>query len=109
MSNENVPIKISVTFRQTEPTEALKTYATEKLTLVLKKYVRHETDVKVVLSVQKRDHIAEVLVHSKGYDASGSATTVDLYAAIDKVVDTISEQLRRQKDKTVHRHKARSA
>ena len=109
MPHSNVPINISVTFRQTDSTNSLKSYATDKLTQVLKKYVRYETEVKVVLSVQKRDHTAEVLVHSKGYDVSGSATTVDLYSAIDKVVDTISEQLRRQKDKSVDKHKARSA
>ena len=109
MPTSDAPINISVTFRQTEPTEALKSYAVEKLTSALKKYVRYETEVKVVLSVQKREHNAEVLVHSKGYDASGSATTIDLYSAIDKVVDTIGEQLRRQKERTVDHHKARTA
>ncbi len=107
MPNANVPINIAVTFRQTDSSESLKKYATEKLTSVLKKYVRYETEVKVVLSVQKRDHLAEVLVHSKGFDASGSATTDDLYSAIDKVIDTVSEQLRRQKDKSVKHHKVK--
>jgi len=105
MSYQDAPINITVTFRQTEPTEALKTYVTDKLTQVLQKYVRYQTEVKVVLSVQKRDHSAEVMVHTKGYDASGRATTVDLYSAIDKVVDTISTQLRRQKERKVDRHK----
>ena len=105
MSQQDTPINIAVTFRQTEPTEALKSYASDKLTQVLAKYVRYETEVKVVLSVQKRDHTAEVLVHSKGYDVSGSATTMDLYSAIDKVVDTISTQLRRQKERSIDRHK----
>jgi len=109
MTFENTPINISVTFRHTEPTEALKSYITEKLTHILQKYMRYQTEVKVVLSVEKRDHNAEVILHSKGYDISGSATTTDLYSAIDKVVDNINAQLRRQKERTVDRYRHQAA
>lgn len=106
MLENTVPINIVVTFRQTEPTDALKQYAIEKLTTILRKYVHAQTDVKVILNVQKRDQTAEVLVHSKGYDASGTATTEDLYSSIDKVADTITAQLRRQKERAVERHRS---
>lgn len=94
-------LNISVTFRHTEPTAALKSYAIEKLTHIIRKYVSNHADVQVILSVEKRDHSAEVNIHSKGYDASGKASTGDLYSAIDKVVDTVEAQLRKQKDRYV--------
>lgn len=99
MTQRDVSINVSVTFRHTESTPALKTYATEKITGCLSKYVTHATEVHIILLVEKRDHVAEVVVHSKGHDLSAKAATGDLYSAIDKVVDSIQAQLRKQKDK----------
>lgn len=97
---------ISVTFRHTDSTDALKSYAQDKVTQTLKKYVHNQSaDVRVILSVEKRDHVVEVVVQSKGHDVSAKATQEDLYAAIDKVVDVLAKQLRRQKEKSVDRHK----
>lgn len=101
MSRPDAPINIAVTFRHTESTEALKQHAHEKISACLKKYVGHPADVQVVLLVEKRDHIAEVTVHSKGHDAHAKAVTVDLYSAIDKVSDMIDSQLRKQKERTI--------
>lgn len=103
MTKSNVSINVSVTFRHTEPTEALKNAAIEKLTLCVKKYVSYDADVRAVLCVEKRDHVVEVHVHSKGFDASAKASTDDLYSAIDKVVDNLHAQLRKQKERAVQR------
>jgi putative sigma-54 modulation protein len=80
-------------------------YATEKITHCLEKYISREASAHVVLSVEKRDHIAEVQVHSKGHDVAGKAVTGDLYSAIDKLVETIEAQLRKQKDKQLSHQK----
>ncbi len=98
---DGLDLNISVTFRHTESTPALKSYAQEKVTHCLKKYVSGGAEVQVILSVEKRDHTAEVNVHSKVYNLSGKASTSDLYAAIDKVIDTLDAQLRKQKDRLV--------
>ena len=104
--SRNIPeINVSVTFRHTESTPALKAYAEEKITHCLSKYVNSEANVHVVLTVEKRDHIAEVQVHCKSYDASVKSVTGDLYSSIDKVYDTLEAQLRKQKDKLVSHHK----
>ena len=92
-------LNISVTFRHTDPTDALKSYAEEKIKSRLQKYVNGAADVHVILTVEKRDHQAEVNVLSKAFDVSSKATTDDLYSAIDKVVDTLSTQIKKQKDK----------
>ena len=73
----------------------------------MEKYIRDETSVHIVLNVEKRDHIVEATVHSKRYDVAAKAVTEDLYSAIDKVVDTIDRQIRKQKDRQVnHKHQA---
>ena len=99
---DGLDLNISVTFRHTESTPALKSYAQEKVSHCLKKFVTSGgAEVQVILSVEKRDHSAEVIVHSKAYNLSSTATTSDLYAAIDKVIDTLDAQLRKQKDRLV--------
>lgn len=88
---------VSVTFRHTEPTDALKSYAIEKVKHCAAKYIHGHADLSVVLSVEKRDHMVEVRLKSKDFDITSKSTTEDLYSAIDKVVDTIEAQIRKQK------------
>ena len=98
-------VNVAVTFRHTESTPALKSYAIEKITHCVQKYVSHDTEAQVILSVEKRDHSAEANIHSKDYNVSCKAVTGDLYSAIDKVVDTVEGQLRKQKDRLKdHKH-----
>ena len=99
MTKEAADLNVSVTFRHTESTPALHDYALEKVTHCVEKYLTSTGAVHVVLSVEKRDHIAEVNVRAKGHDLSCKATTGDLYSAIDKLVDNLESLLRKQKEK----------
>jgi len=101
MTQNQSAINVSVTFRHTESTEALKSYAIEKSTNCLRKYVVSETEATVVLSVEKRDHLAEINVTSSRYKVSAKFNSDNLYAAIDGMVDSLSAQLRKQKEKLV--------
>ena len=94
-------INVMVTFRGTEPTQALKDYALEKVEGALSKYVKDQMEAHVILSVEKRDHTAEISAKSRNYDINVESTTDDLYAAIDKVIDTLVVQLRKQKERVV--------
>ena len=94
--------KVTVTFRHTDPTNALKSYAIDKISHVMEKYhVDESAEIEAILSVEKRDHIVEVNSRSMGFDVHLKAVTEDLYSAIDKAVDTLEAQLRKQKDKNV--------
>ncbi len=104
----NADLNISVTFRHTESTPALKSYAIEKLSHCAGKYISGHADIQVVLSVEKRDHVVEVNLKAKEYDVSCKTVTEDLYSAIDKAVDTVEAQIRKQKDR-VKSHKHASA
>lgn len=109
MANKETPkLNISITFRHTESTDALRTYVEDKLTNLLPKYIQWDTDVHVVLSVEKRDHTAEAVIQSKVYDLRSKATTEDLYSAIDKLMDNLSTLLRKQKEK-ITEHKTQPA
>lgn len=105
MSANSSDINISVTFRHTESTPALKNYATEKLLHRLQKYVSGHAEVQVILSVEKRDHSAEVILKCKDFDVTCKGVTEDLYSAIDKVLDTTEAQIRKQKERLrSHKH-----
>jgi putative sigma-54 modulation protein len=92
-------VKVSVTFRHTEPTDALKQYAEEKI-LRLGKYFSQSFDAHVVLSVESKERqTAEVELHAHGAMIHGKEQTSDLYSAIDRVMDNLKRQVRKQKDK----------
>ena len=93
-------VKVSVTFRHTEPTDALKRYAEEKIHR-LGKYFSQPLDAHVVLSVESKERqSAEVELHAHGTMIHGKEQTEDLYSAIDLVTDNLKRQVRKQKDKT---------
>lgn len=101
----NPSINLTVTFRHTEPTDSLKQHASDKICACINKYVKNHAEVNVILSVEKRDHIAEVTLKAKDFDITSKATTEDLYTAIDKLSHTFDQQLKRQKEKIVdHKH-----
>ena len=98
-------VAVNVTFRNTNGTDPLRTYAVEKISSCLKKFVHHDTEVHVVLTVEKNRQVAEISFHADGTDFRGKEETKDLYAAIDALVDTLSGQLRKHKEKITSHHK----
>ncbi len=99
-------VAVSITFRNTESTDPLKTYTTEKITNCLQKFVHHDTEAHVVLSVERNRHIAEVSFHADGSHFIAKEETNDLYASIDAAVHSLNGQLRKNKEKLVSHHKA---
>src|SRR5712692_5649381 len=93
-------VKISVTFRHTEPTDALKQYTEEKLHK-LGKYFHRPLEAHVVLSVDSRKRqVAEVTIQARGITLHGREQTGDLYSAIDLLMDKVEQQIRKYKTKT---------
>ena len=104
MGNKANIVNINVTFRNTEATEPLKTYVTDKMSTVLKKLVHQDTEAKIVLSVEKKRQIAEISFHVDGADFKGSEETENMYKSIDALVNSVTEQLRRNKEKLTKKH-----
>ncbi len=86
-------MNISITFRQMESTDAVKTYATEKISR-LQKFLRQPMKAEAKLSTQHRTHSAEVDIHAGSEHFHAHETSEDMYASIDRVVDKVERQIR---------------
>ncbi|MBI4643333.1 MAG: ribosome-associated translation inhibitor RaiA [Deltaproteobacteria bacterium] len=91
-------MQISVTFRQIEPSEALKNYVTERLNK-FKRYLDGPVEAHVVLGQEKFRHLADVTIDSNGRIIKGREENADMYAAIDLVMDKIDMQLKKLREK----------
>ena len=89
---------ITVTFRHTEPIESLKTYAEEKISKI-KKYVDSPIEAHIVLTVEKFRHQADVTLNLNGTLIKAVEETVDMYSAIDQVMDKTEKQVKRHLSK----------
>ncbi|HET8563993.1 MAG TPA: ribosome-associated translation inhibitor RaiA [Candidatus Binatia bacterium] len=93
-------VKVSVTFRHTEPTDALKHYAEDKIHKI-GKYFARPLEAHVVLSVDSRERqMAEVSFQIQGTTIHSKEETADLYSAIDLVMDKIERQIQKHKEKS---------
>jgi putative sigma-54 modulation protein len=97
-------LRISITFKNTDPTDPIKNYASEKLHNCIHKFVHRDAEVHVILSVEKLRQIAEASFHALGMDFFAKEESTDLYASIDTLCDTLTQQLRRQKEKVKNHH-----
>ena len=91
-------MQIAVTFRHLEPSEALKSYVTDRLNK-FKRYLDGQVEAHVVLSMEKFRNLADVTIDSNGRVIKGKEENADMYAAIDLVMDKIDMQLKKFRDK----------
>jgi putative sigma-54 modulation protein len=92
-------VKVAVTFRHMEPTDALKRYAEAKIHRIGRHFSR-SLDARVVLSVDSKERqMAEIELHTHGTMIHGKEETDDLYSAIDLVIDKLQRQVQKQKEK----------
>ncbi len=91
-------MQISVTFRQIEPSEALKNYVTDRLNKFTR-YLDGPVEAHVVLGLEKFRHLADVTIDNNGRLIKGKEENTDMYAAIDLVMDKIDLQLKKVRDK----------
>lgn len=98
-----------VTFRHMEATEALKTYARERMERI-KKYFPDPIAVHVVMSTERGyNHRVDVTMQlHNGLTVAGHEATENMYSSIDLVAAKIERQVRRYKDK-LRTHKVRSS
>jgi putative sigma-54 modulation protein len=97
-------VQFSIVGRNVEITDAIRDYV-EKRLMKLKKYFSRVVDVHVVLFTQKINQVAEVTINAGGIAIHGEESSEDLYASIDKVVDKLSVQLRKHKERLKEHHK----
>ncbi len=92
-------MQTSVTFKNLDPSNNLKSYISDKLDR-FDKYLHNPGEANVVLSVEKFRHIAEVNIVGDRMTINGKEETEDMYSAIDMVLDKLEKQIKRSKQKT---------
>ena len=97
-------VKVNVTTRHLNDrnkSNRLREYALKKFPRV-EKYmnVNHEpSEIKLILETEKFRNIAEIIVNDGSFKTTATVIDEDHLAAIDKVVDIVIKQLRRNLDK----------
>jgi putative sigma-54 modulation protein len=84
------------TFRHLDPSEALKSYATDKLSR-LQKYLRAPLEAHVTLSIERHLQCVDMSISAGSEHYQGRAEQEDMYASIDAVVAKIQKQINRAK------------
>ncbi len=92
-------MRVTVTFRHLDATDALRRYAETKIRRVVSKYFHRPLEGHVVLAVSKRRHSAEITVAADRTMLNAHEETGDLYSAIDLAVDKIERQAKKRKAK----------
>ncbi|MFA5653685.1 MAG: ribosome-associated translation inhibitor RaiA [Desulfomonilia bacterium] len=91
-------MQIDITFKNMDSTDALKDYASKRLSK-LDRYIDRPTEVHIVLSVEKRRHKADVTLSADGVVINAVEITEDMYSATDMVMDKLERQLKKHKEK----------
>lgn len=90
-------MKITVSAKKMEVTEALSAYVEKKLSK-LDKFFKEEAEAKVTLAVQKgMNQVCEATLFVSGMIFRAEEITSDMYASIDKVAAMIERQIRKNK------------
>ena len=91
-------MQTSVTFKNLDPSDHLKSYVSDKLNR-FDKYLYNPGEANVVLSVEKFRHIAEINIIADRLNIIGKEETEDMYSAIDMTLDKLEKQIKKNKQK----------
>lgn len=97
-------MQLHFTGKNIDVTTALKSFATEKMKTLEKRFARISS-VNIVFHVEHKKHIAEGTVHLDGSEIHARAEDDDMYAAIDKLLDKLLGQLTKHKEKIIDSHR----
>jgi len=98
-------MRINISGKHMDVTNALKELIEKKMKK-LDKFFDEDTDVKVVLSVEKDRNIMEATIHHEGLIIRSEDHTRDMYSTVDKVVRKLEKQLLSHKSKLTARFKS---
>jgi len=96
-------MQTSVTFKNIEPSENLKSYVTNKLQK-FDKLLDNPAEANVVLSVEKIRHITEIKLIGDRLNLNCREESNDMYSSIDLALDKLEKQLKKNKQK-IRKHR----
>lgn len=97
-------MKFTIIGRKIELTPAVKDYVEKKLSK-LDKFFKEESEARVVLGTIKDNEYIEASIYASGMIYRAEVSDSDIMAAIDKIVDVIERQIRKNKTRLAKRLK----
>lgn len=97
-------MQINITGDNVQLTEAIRNYVNEKFERLTRRG-DNITNIRVVFGVEKVNQIAKATLHLAGLDIHASSESTDLYSAIDNLVDKLSHQITKHKEKMKDHHR----
>ena len=103
-------MKYSIKGKNIQVTEAMEEYISSRVDNLDKYFIiDEETTAKILVRVYNSDQKIEITIPTKFAILRAEARDKDLYAAVDKVVEKLEGQLRKQKTKLKNQVRARTA
>ena len=96
-------MQLTITGHHIDVTPALRDKVESKLSK-LERHFDNLTDIHCILTVEKLQHKAEATVNLSGGTIHADAIHDDMYAAVDALVDKLSRQVRKHKEKLTDHH-----
>ena len=100
-------MQTSVTFKNLDSSDTLRSYVQEKLDR-FDRLLDNPAEANVVLSVEKFRHMAEINIVGDRLTINGKEETIDMYSAIDMVLDKLEKQIKKSKEKIRERRGAKA-
>lgn len=97
-------MQISITFKNIDSSDALKSHVQEKFDR-LDKMLDGSAEADVVLSVEKIRQIAEIRLKNDKFQVHAKEESENMYSAIDTLADKVKVQVKKNKEK-LRRHLA---
>ena len=91
-------MNLNLTGHHVEITPSIREYVVAKLARI-NRHFDHVIDVNVIMTVEKLDQKIEANVHLSGKDIHVTCHEVDMYAAIDLLVDKLDRQVLKHKER----------
>lgn len=95
-------MQIHFTGHHVEVTPALREFATGKFEKLIHHFEKIDS-IHVVFQVDKLRQIAEATIHVVKHEIHAHAESEDLYSSIDLLMDKLTRQLQKHKEKLGHR------
>jgi|YelNatPaOPRAMG01_1025707.scaffolds.fasta_scaffold04586_4 putative sigma-54 modulation protein len=91
-------MNIQVTFRHIPSSDALKQYAEEKISKLVKS-LKEPIEVHIIFTQEKKNNTVELTLKSAGKELYAKEQGIDMYAAIDLIYDKLDKQITKLKEK----------
>ncbi len=94
-------MQIQITGQNLEITEAIRSYAEKKLQRIVSiaDKINH---IHLTFHIEKLNQIAEANISVPGSQIHAEASSENIYESIDKLIDKLSRQLKKYKDKVTN-------